>query len=113
MSTRKSRLPGGKQRERLRRDIDAKRQDVAHALDVLRAGAHREFAFLPKGEKWLLPSVAFALGVALAGGSKSKSSAGGYRPPGSTVKDVGPADAGPSGDAGKEDAGPGEGEKGD
>ncbi|MEO1083959.1 MAG: hypothetical protein AAFY88_06935 [Acidobacteriota bacterium] len=92
MSTRKSKLPGRKKRERLRQDIDAKRQDVAHALDVLRAGAHREFAFLPKGEKWLLPSVAFALGAALAGGSKSKSSAGGYRPTESSPKDVGPSE---------------------
>ncbi|MEM1177263.1 MAG: hypothetical protein AAGM22_02865 [Acidobacteriota bacterium] len=79
MSTVKSRLPGGKKRERLRQKIEVSRNEVAHALDVLRAGAHREFAFLPKGEKWLLPSVAFALGIALAGGSK-KPSASSYRP---------------------------------
>ncbi|MEO1369413.1 MAG: hypothetical protein AAFX50_19725 [Acidobacteriota bacterium] len=103
MSTRKSKLPGGKQRERLRRDIDAKRQDVAHALDVLRAGAHREFAFLPKGEKWLLPSVAFALGVALAGGSKSKSSTGRHGPQESTAKDVGPAADEPPADGASKD----------
>lgn len=96
----KKKRRGGKKRERLYSEIEAKRQDVSHALDVLRVGAHREFAFLPKGEKWLLPSVAFAIGVAWAGGSGKDS----YRPPAQATPRTDPSPGDPTDTASDEDA---------
>ena len=69
-SAKKARGKAAKKLARLEKQIETSRHDVSHALDVLRLGAHRELSFLPKGEKWLLPSVAFALGLALSGGGQ-------------------------------------------
>lgn len=65
-SEKKPRSKAAKKLASLEQEIEARRHDVEHALDVLRLGAHRELSFLPKGEKWLLPSVAFGLGLALS-----------------------------------------------
>ena len=56
-------------------EVTARRHDVEHALGVLRLAARKELSFLPRGERWLLPAVAFALGIALAGGKNRRGAA--------------------------------------
>ena len=54
-----------KRTEQQQRVLDARR-DVEYRLSRVRDSLDRETRWVPKGEKWLLPLMAFAVGLAFA-----------------------------------------------
>ncbi|MCG8458200.1 MAG: hypothetical protein MI919_18125 [Holophagales bacterium] len=61
-------------RKRLISEVERKRRAVEARLGDLKTSVHRETRFLPKGEGWVLPMVAFAVGLALSGWGKRRRS---------------------------------------
>ncbi|MEM6793520.1 MAG: hypothetical protein AAF725_06030 [Acidobacteriota bacterium] len=60
--------------QRHARKIEAGRKEVQEAFALLGRSVERELSVMPRGRRWLLPTVAFAVGVALsgAGGKESR-----------------------------------------
>ena len=54
------------------KDVLAARREVTFRLERLRESLDREVRWMPKGEKWLKPLMAMAVGSAVATGATSK-----------------------------------------
>ncbi len=54
------------------KDVLDARREVAFRLERLRESLDREVRWMPKGEKWLKPLMALAVGSAVAMGAPSK-----------------------------------------
>lgn len=61
-----------KKTDKHQQKVEGARREVSFRLERLRQSMDREVAWLPKGEKWMRPLLALAVGSALATGAAAK-----------------------------------------